>query len=197
MRALVLDGPEACYEKWGKVASYSKHVSEEDIVQKKAADALRIRKERVKKAARGFLAEKLTTDLAVSTTGPVGHAVLTYLLLDELGTSRIPMVVDVLGCAEPTEAQRETGWNSRDADGNTPFRQWLLSQLLPRSFGELQHLYFTLKVRHRMDHEYEDRQFIIGSMLRGQGLGYEQVATQAAEWVENRYYGKKQKGLAV
>lgn len=165
-------------------------------VQKKAEDAARIRKEREKKAERTLLAEKLTTDLAAGTTGPVGLAVLTYLLLDELGANRIPLMVELLGCAEPTEEERDTSWNKRDAAGITPYQHWLRRQLTPRTFTELQHLYFTVKVRHRMDHEYEDRQFVISSLLQGQGLGYEQMPQQAAEWVDNRYYSKK-KGLAV
>ncbi|WP_185816925.1 ParB/RepB/Spo0J family partition protein [Hymenobacter metallilatus] len=194
VRALVLDGPEAGAERWGKLASWSKVVSEEDEAKKKAQDAIRLRKERVKKAERIILADKLTADLVPSATGPVGHAVLVYMLLEAIGSAHIALVVDMLGCPEPTLDERNTDWDKRDAAGNTPFRNWLIGQLTPRSFDELLWLYFTRKVRHRMEHEYEDRQFVIGSLLRGQGLGYEEVGAQADAWVENRYYTKKKKG---
>ncbi len=159
----------------------------------KAEDAARIRKDRLKKAHRTALAEALTVDLPLhlNNDGPAAHATLAHFIYEEL-SGRAGQKLEYLRVNwgwEPTDEQSDTGWNKRNEQGRTPWAHYVLSKVAELTLSQKVYLYFTLKVRHRMDHEYEDLQFSIASLA---GI-YDEVAAEAEKSVQQRYYSKGKK----
>ena len=165
------------------------HQPSAEITNQKELDAARLRKDRLKKQHRLLIAEQLTTDVPVdlATGGPTAHAVVAFCIMEKLtgrATGKLAYMKQYWGW-EPTAEESETGWDKRDAQGRTPWQRYILGQLAGLSLADKQHLYFVLKVRHRMDHEYEDLQFSIAHLV---GEAYAGIEAQAEQAVQLHYY---------
>jgi ParB/RepB/Spo0J family partition protein len=201
VQVLMVDGADAGQIKHVRLTGLAamKEGNATATAAQKAEDAARIRKERTKKMHRTLLAEALTIDLPLhlNNDGPAAHATLAHFLLEEL-SGRAGQKLEYMKTYwgwEPTEEESETGWNHRDEQGRTPWARYILKKVSELTLSQKQYLYFTLKVRHRMDHEYEDLQFSIANIAGT----YEHVATEAEQATEERYYtrkGKKQEATA-
>lgn len=200
VQGLKLDGTEAGQLVWGVLSTSAQSQLGKDSEEKKVQDAARIRKERTRKTHRTMLAEALTADLptAIEDESAAAHAALDYFILEELSgkaSAKVDYLKSALGW-EPTEAALKDDYNTHDALGFRPWKSWLVGKLDELDFTEKLRLFFILKVRHRMDHEYEDLQFNIAKLA---GETYDHVAGEAEQAVEARYYtkkGKKQEATA-
>ena len=188
VQAVMIDGAEMGRIKWVVLKASSSTDSSKD----KEADAARLRKERLTKTHRALIAEKLTADLpaAVATQGPVYESILTWLLLVECGTAKstLAYLSDSWGW-EPTEADIRNDYNDKDERGFRPWHRFVLRMIGPLSLAQRMELYLSLMVRHRMDYDYEDRQFTIAKLVNG--LGYPELEAEAEKAIVARYYTKK------
>jgi hypothetical protein len=200
VQVFVMDGAEAGQLKYAHFYN-SKSVAEsspEAVAAEKKEQAERIRKQRTDKMHRTIIGEKLTMDVQADPLGAEALAALRWLIAEQLrgqSKSKLGFVVDECGWDQPTEAQMDN-WKVKEANGKTPYANWLTEQLDAEE-GVLDTLgiYLALEARHKMDNEWESRQFSIAELV---GAPYEPLKQQAAEFVEARYYskGKKQEVAA-
>jgi ParB/RepB/Spo0J family partition protein len=199
--ALVVDGSDAGQIKYVRLTDMAamKEGRAHATDAQKAEDAARIRKDRTKKMHRTLLAERLTVDLpaSIAEEGSVAHGALDYFIMDELNgkaAGKLEYLKEAFAW-EPTAEALKDDWNTYDSLGFRPWKSWLLGKLDELGFVEKLNLFFILKVRHRMDHEYEDLQFDIAKLI---GETYDGVKAEAKQAVEARYYskGKKQEATA-
>ena len=195
VQAVLVDGSQMGQLKWVVITKLSSSAKSE---ADKEADAKRLRSERLTKTHRTLIAEKLTTDLpqSLATQSPIYESILTYLLLEECSSAKetLAYLRESWGW-EPSEAALKDDYNDKDARGFRPWKRFVLEMVGPLSQQQKLEMYLALKVRHRMSYDYEDRQFTIAKLVAGHG--YPELAAEAEQAVELRYYTRKGKKQEV
>lgn len=207
VQALLVDGTEAGAISWVKL---SKGAPDAQAVAQdnKAERAAAIRVNRVKKITNELLAEKLRETFTAELLDPSAGTGATHALLDHwlkrsltFGKTRTPndMLSHLVACygwQEPTEAELVSTWSDK---GDSPHYVYLNRQLTAMSdVLEKVALFFDLKMREGLEQtEYTGTQAtLVKALPSDYQLAFE-VAEQAEQAVEERYYSKGKKKEAT